>query len=179
MRFSIRSALFRHAAHPQISVYLFRLVSDLPELSLQLEAAGGGRGEFSHRRRGAGWWMRMMCHFCLCWLFGLFAQRNSEERGCRKYRLVLVRLFSLYYETKRCGRLLVGCLCGYFWDFFDLDHLSSGWGRQRGGFFSHHVLDRRFRTHGLHLNDRHLSTHLFNINPPQWFLRDITCLIIS
>lgn len=179
MRFSIRSALFRHTAHPQISVYLFRLVSDLTELSLQLEAAGGWRGEFSHRRRGAGWWMRMMRHFCLCWLFGLFAQRNSGERECRKYRLVLVRLLSLYYEAKWCGHLLVKCLCGDFRDFFDLDNLSSGWGRQRGGFFSHHFLDRRFRTHGLHLNDGQLPTHLFNINPPQWFLRDITCLVIS
>lgn len=35
-------------------------------------------------------------------------------------------VFIVLWKKKKCGHLLVKCLCGDFGDFFDLDHLSSG-----------------------------------------------------
>lgn len=69
-----------NTAHPQISVNRVRLVSNLTEVGLELEAVGGWRRQVRCCCGGDGWWFGGMSDFLLCWLFALPAQRNSGKQ---------------------------------------------------------------------------------------------------
>lgn len=69
-----------YITHSQISVNHFRLVSELMELCLQLEAVGGRRRQVRHCWGGPGRWRRLMYDLFLCRLLGLFARKSSWKQ---------------------------------------------------------------------------------------------------
>lgn len=76
-------------------------------------------------------------------------------------------------KRKRWCHELIGWGWGHFCYFLDLHQFGTGWRWQwRRLSFPHHLLDQW--SGASWLGNRHVVTHFFDINPPQWFLWNVT-----